>query len=311
MIDRFVRRRRIKVIRRRLLRGVYCRRRGWYASAKRWAQRASEAAGKADLEGQTTLLVDLASLWHGLTCYPEAHECARLAAELLTAAPDGHDREGLLADALLRMGDVERRQARHSEAETHLRRAADLVNEADHVRGTAVQLALGVLCKETGRYGEAETCYHEALAHLERHGGQLLMRADALHNLAGLAHARGTPEGEQHARAAIKVRQSVLGPEHDQVAGDLAVLGAVLTNQGRFVEAEQALHRALGIFRERLGADHYEVAVCQVNLAHLDDLQGRAEQAAWRYGDALRIKRLALGPSHPEVKHLSATVNAR
>ncbi|MBB2911712.1 tetratricopeptide (TPR) repeat protein [Streptosporangium becharense] len=264
-----------------------------------------------DLAGHATLLVALASLWHGLTRHAEAHECARRAAELLGPASPEPGRDGSLADALIRMGDIERRQARYITAEAHLRRALALVSATDHERGATVRLALGVLCKETGRYGEAETYYRQALACLERHGDDHPLRADALHNLAGLAHARGDSGGEAHARAAIEIRQRVSGPHHDHVAADLAVLGAVLTDQGRHAEAEKALRRAMDIFRERLGADHYEVAVCQVNLAYLDDLQGRTEEAGRRYRDALRIKRLTLDSGHPEVRRLSALVEAR
>ncbi|MCC5578818.1 tetratricopeptide repeat protein [Microtetraspora sp. AC03309] len=264
-----------------------------------------------DLSGHATLLVDLASLWHGLTRYPEAHDCARRTMELLAPAPPGPERDGPLADALVRMGDVERRQARYATAEAHLRRAFELVREEDHERGATVRLALGVLCKETGRYDQAESYYREALAGLERHGGDHSMRADALHNLAGLAHARRDPNGEAHARAAVEIRQRLFGPIHDHVAADLAVLGAVLADQGRHAEAEDALLRAMEIFRDRLGADHYEVAVCQVNLAYLDDLQGRSEEAGRRYRDALRIKRLTLDPRHPEIKRLVALVQAR
>ncbi|MER5323664.1 tetratricopeptide repeat protein [Streptosporangium roseum] len=316
MFERYARHRRIRVIRRCLIRGVHCRRRGWHAEAERWARRATEAArqaGQADLAGHAALLVDLATLWHGLTRYAEAHECARMAVESSTAEPPGPGRDGPLADALVRMGDVERRQARYATAEAHLRRASGLVDGPDRERAATVRLALGVLCKETGRYDEAETHYREALACLERHGADHPMRADALHNLAGLAHARGggDPAGEHHARAAIEIRQRALGPHHDHVAADLAVLGAVLADQGRHAEAAEALHRAMSIFRERLGADHYEVAVCQVNLAHLDDLQGRAEEAGRRYRDALRIKRRTLDPGHPEVERLSALVRAR
>ncbi|MGW0071524.1 tetratricopeptide repeat protein, partial [Streptosporangium sandarakinum] len=91
-------------------------------------------------------------------------------------------------------------------------------------------------------------------------------------------------------------------------AGDLTVLGALLTERGDLDEAEDALRRADDILRERLGDDHYEVAVCQVNLARLDALRGRADEAARRRRDALRVKRLTLGPDHPEVRRLAASV---
>ncbi|GAA3019949.1 tetratricopeptide repeat protein [Streptosporangium longisporum] len=302
--------RRIRTIRRYLLRGTYCCGRGWYAEGERWARRADETVHRVDPADRAALLVELATLWHGLTRYARAYRCARQAVEPLTRAPAEPRRDRSLADVLVLLGDVARRAARYAEAGSHLHEALALVEETDHVRRATVLLALGVLGKDTGRHEEAEARYRQALSHLERHGGSPLMEADALHNLAGLAHARGAPGGEEHARAAIEIRSRTLGPAHPQVAGDLAVLGAVLAAEGRHAEAEDALNRALDVFRDRLGADHYEVAVCQVNLARLDALQGRAGEAERRYREALSIKRLVLGDDHPEVERLAAVVGA-
>ncbi|MEU4834856.1 tetratricopeptide repeat protein [Streptosporangium sp. NPDC023615] len=309
-LTRLVGHRRIRVIRRCLLRGAYCRERGWYAEGERWARRADETVRRTDPAGRVPLLVELATLWHGLTRYEEAYRCARRAVESLTPAPAEARRDRALADALVLMGDVARRRARYDEAETRLCDALALLEEADHLRQATVRLGLGVLGKETGRHEEAAVWYRQALSRLKRHGGSPLMEADALHNLAGLAHARGAVGGEEHARAAIEIRRGVLGPAHPQVAGDLAVLGSVLAAEGRHAEAEDALRRALDIFRDRLGAGHYEVAVCQVNLARLDALQGRAEEAERRYREALAIKRRVLGDDHPEVERLAAAVGA-
>ncbi|MGC5015154.1 tetratricopeptide repeat protein [Streptosporangium sp. DT93] len=302
---RFVGRRRIRLTRRRLLRGTYCCGRGWYTEGERWARRADETVRRVDPAGRVPLLVELATLWHGLTRYAEAYRCARQAAESLERVPTGTSRDRALSDALVLMGDVARRNARYDEAEIRLCDALALLEETDHVRQATVRLGLGVLGKETGRHEEAAIWYRQALSRLKRHGGNPLMEADALHNLAGLAHARGAVGGEEHARAAIEIRRGVLGPAHPQVAGDLAVLGSVLAAEGRHAEAGDALRRALDIFRDRLGAGHYEVAVCQVNLAHLDALQGRAEEAERRYREALSIKRLVLGDGHPEVERLA------
>ncbi|MEU9832320.1 tetratricopeptide repeat protein [Streptosporangium sp. NPDC048047] len=309
--DGLLGRRRARVVRRRVLRGAYCLRRGWYAEGERWARRAEEVARRVDPAAHPALMVELASLWHGLHRHRPARECVLRAAGPLSAAPPGPGRDGPLADALVLLGDVERRLARYDRAEAYLRRAEEPARAAGGTgrrRLVAVRLALGVLCKETGRYGEAEVLYREALTLLERYGGDPLARADALHNLAGLAHARRDDDGERHIRAAIGIRRAVLGPRHVQVAADLTVLGALLTERGDLDEAEDALRRAEGILREHLGGDHYEVAVCQVNLARLDALRGRAGEAARRRRDALRVKRLALGPDHPEVLRLAASV---
>ncbi|GAB1823476.1 tetratricopeptide repeat protein [Herbidospora sp. RD11066] len=243
-----------------LARGLHCHRRGWYAEGARFASRAQVRASPKQL-------AEVAALWHALTRYDEAYEAASQAGDHLI------------------MGDVERRRARYDPAEAHLRRAGDSVE---------ARLALGVLCKETGRLDEAEGWYRRALDE-----AQGLTRADALHNLAGLAHARGIGDGEDHAREAVDIRRRILGPRHHLVATDLMVLGAVLAR-------EEIFHEAMAILLASVGPDHYDVAVCQVNLAHLDRLAHRPEKERERLADALRVKRAVLGHDHPEVTRLTA-----
>jgi tetratricopeptide (TPR) repeat protein len=88
------------------------------------------------------------------------------------------------------------------------------------------------------------------------------------------------------------------------VAGDLAVLGALLLGQGRYAEAEEVLLQSLAIWRHHFGQEHYEIAVVQNNLAAVYTALGDLQQAERTYNAALQIKRGILGADHPEVTYL-------
>ncbi len=56
--------------------------------------------------------------------------------------------------------------------------------------------------------------------------------ASIYHNLGGLAHARGRySEGESLARQAVEIRLRALGPDHVDVAADVAALAAIPDGQ--------------------------------------------------------------------------------
>jgi tetratricopeptide (TPR) repeat protein len=161
---------------------------------------------------------------------------------------------------------------------------------------------LGVVYKYTARFESAEALYARALDIAQAPGQDDLTLATLLHNVGGLAHARGRHgEGEPHARRAAEIRERVLGPDHPDTAADVGALAAILDAQGRHDEAEALYRRALASFERALGRDHYEVAVVVGNLAALCQATGRAEEAERLYTRALSLKTKLLGPSHPEV----------
>jgi hypothetical protein len=46
----------------------------------------------------------------------------------------------------------------------------------------------------------------------------------------------------------VKIRERTLGPDHSDVAGDLAALAPLLDGQGKYDEAEALYRQALAIF---------------------------------------------------------------
>jgi tetratricopeptide (TPR) repeat protein len=131
-----------------------------------------------------------------------------------------------------------------------------------------------------------------------------------MHNLAGLEHACGRwAEGERFARLAMVLRAQVAGPDSVELAGDLAVLGALLLGQQRLDEAEAVFERALAIWTHRRGPAHYEVAVARHNLAAVHTAGGRLGLAREEYRSAWLLKRQVLGEAHPEVLVLAAELD--
>ncbi|HKX32304.1 MAG TPA: tetratricopeptide repeat-containing protein, partial [Blastocatellia bacterium] len=104
------------------------------------------------------------------------------------------------------------------------------------------------------------------------------------------------------AARALETRESLLGPEHPEVAR--ALLG--LANLYRYYKddsprAEPLYRRALDIFEKTLGAEHPEFASTLNNLALLFRNQGDYAKATPLIQRALAIREQVLGPEHPEV----------
>src|SRR5437899_2606067 len=80
--------------------------------------------------------------------------------------------------------------------------------------------------------------------------------ATLYHNLGGLEHARGHfAGGEPWARQSVAIREQALGPDHPEVAADVAALAALLDGQGKWDEAEALYRRALAIFERVHGPE--------------------------------------------------------
>jgi tetratricopeptide (TPR) repeat protein len=209
-------------------------------------------------------------------------------------------------EVLCRRAAALRYQAHYREAEVLLGRALALAEQGrpECDQRIAVWNELGVLYKSMGRFDEASEVYGRSLTlagKQARHADDAVM-ATLYHNLGGLEHARERyAAGEPLARRAVAIRERLLGPDHPEVAKDLAALAALLDGQGKRQEAAASLIRALGILERTYGPDDYEVAVSLNNLAALRYAEGDRAEALRLYRRALAIKEERLGPDHPDV----------
>ncbi len=89
--------------------------------------------------------------------------------------------------------------------------------------------ALGMYLKYVGRFEEAQPLYDMALQIItQRLGSDHPDAAAILHNLAGLAHARGDYNAaEPLARRSLSILEANHGHEHLDVAADRAALAAI------------------------------------------------------------------------------------
>jgi tetratricopeptide (TPR) repeat protein len=161
---------------------------------------------------------------------------------------------------------------------------------------------LGMIGKYRGIFGEAEQAYRRALAIYASHGDTSSANVAALlHNLAGLAHARGdAAAAEPLARRGILIREA-LTTDPLALAQDRAAFAAILIDLGRLAEADQVLRQILRIYEEVYGPVHYEVAVSLHNLGSLRFREGSWREAADLLRRALEVKVQVLARDNPDL----------
>jgi tetratricopeptide (TPR) repeat protein len=214
---------------------------------------------------------------------PLLGEALALAREL----PAGEEADRLVVAALEGLGDLRRMQGRYPDAERLLREPLRLAEDRLGRRDVQVAwllIALAVTFKYWGRFDEASELYRRALEIAETaHGSEHPAVATLLHNLGGLAHARGdyraaeaparravggdTARAEAVYRRALAIKDRLLGSRHPDLAVTLSNLGALLVSEHRFDEAEALLRRALDIFEWALEPTHPSLALCRENHA--------------------------------------------
>jgi tetratricopeptide (TPR) repeat protein len=274
--------------------------------ARNWAYRAVGTLERSSMTDRSLAdaLTLVAACCRSLGRLEEASAAQLRAMKVLqTIAPDSLEPH----IALIELADLHRSAGHYDSAEAMLLRALDAVTEspveAQPLIKADILNALGIVCKDTGRYAEAEQMYNNALGLLTRAQPPDKCRsASVCHNLAGLDHARGRPEEALPAAAnAVRLREQTHGSHHRLLAQDLAVLGACLLELGRLDEAEDDFERAMSIVHRQHPPDPYEVAVLTSNLAVCCHHRGDHKGAEVLLTRALQMKHAVLGPQHPEI----------
>jgi tetratricopeptide (TPR) repeat protein len=162
----------------------------------------------------------------------------------------------------------------------------------------------GMIGKYSGDFDEAERVYLEALRLFERcgPGGDSDLAASVLHNLGGLAHARGRfVEAAAFARRGIAVRESAGGAGSVQLIDDRAALAAILVDLGHLDEAHAVLVDVIAVRETPTYADPIEVAVALHNLGSLQFRRGLVTEARRTLERTLALKQATLAPGHPDL----------
>ncbi|MEV7676605.1 tetratricopeptide repeat protein [Streptomyces sp. NPDC088752] len=271
----------------------------------------SEETGWWDTHDSVNILVESAMAARQEGDLPRAAHLLELADEVVAAADGVPGRTALRLLTRRQLGTVRRLQGRYEESE-HLLSSALAVAEDAPVRysNELFELCneLGILFRYAGRFNHAAAFYNRARTLLRQAGApEGAAMASVLHNLGGLAHARGDfAAAEEPARRAMHIRVRLLGENSVEVAADKGALAAVLTDLNRLDEAESLLTEALAVIDEHYGPHHLETGIALGNLAALHYKQGRHDRAEIGFDRCLFIKERHLGPSHPE---LTVTLN--
>jgi tetratricopeptide (TPR) repeat protein len=293
-------------------RAIVARERGDYPAAEAAARDAVEVFAEAlgtDSPDLANALVEWGRAQQSLDRLPEARAAFARACAILAPFLDDSSAPPEVADELFRLASVA-----HLEWSGNLRAAGGLDDAELACRAVLARLesrlspddplislalnSLGVIHKFQGRLDEAELVYRRALRIADRTQDPF-EQATLLHNLGGVAHARGEhARGEPLARRSVELRTRILGADHPITAADRAAWAALLEGLGRMTEAEEANLQALAVFEPRLGPDSLEVASTLTALAGIWRHADRLEDAERAYRRAVEIRERRLGPDH-------------
>jgi eukaryotic-like serine/threonine-protein kinase len=189
----------------------------------------------------------------------------------------------------------------------HWARLAELervrIDDEDPVARKLLFAHLGALFVANGDYALA-LAYAELAHQLDRE-----LNAEgspeswnALNNIHAIRMRLGDVRGATAvAREMLAKSESLLGPDHPEVALACGALGGALQVAGDYEQARGYLERALALHEETLGADHPEVARMLTTLAIGASARGDLASARALDRRALDIWLEKLAPDHPMV----------
>jgi tetratricopeptide (TPR) repeat protein/transcriptional regulator with XRE-family HTH domain len=183
---------------------------------------------------------------------------------------------------------------RHIEEE---RRAGRVLPRTQMISYARLLSDMAATIMESGRYAEAESLLHQAIATLEREvGPEHLDLAGPINNLAILLKEQGAyARAEPLYQRARHVWELHLEPDHPQLALAFNNLAELYKEQGRYAEAGPLYQRALDNWEKRLGSDHPMVAIARHNLADVAYAERRYAEAEALYQRALAAFESSVG----------------
>jgi len=149
---------------------------------------------------------------------------------------------------------------------------------------------LGSVDMNLARYPQADSELAQALALLGHENAKWDgRRADVLHDVCLLRNAQGrNADAIKACEQALALRETAFGPDSDETAASLDLLGTMHSNAQQFAAGEPLLRRALAI-RERLDPEGTGAAAVHSNLGALLKEAGRIEEAEPEMLKALAI----------------------
>ena len=112
-----------------------------------------------------------------------------------------------------------------------------------------------------------------------------------------LTNKEKNKKAEEYYLKSLKIRQSLLGENHCDVATSLNDLGGLYKNMGNLPKAEEYYLKSLKIRQNLFGEDHCDVAMSLHNLGCFYDNMGNLPKAEEFYLKSLKIRQTLSGNS--------------
>ena len=196
----------------------------------------------------------------------------RVAYDILTALPPGHEHHRYEADLLNQLGNANDALGNTDEALARYEQALALLNERGQTEDPLVGALLnniGLIYRRTGRLGEALPYLERAVEHTRRILGEESEDYEVQLSSLGrtLAQSGNFELANQYLLRASEVGLKIYGPEHPYYAWGLVNLARLRQLEGNHVEAMRLLEQAIAIYREAYGDYHPFLAAAEVGLS--------------------------------------------
>jgi tetratricopeptide (TPR) repeat protein len=159
----------------------------------------------------------------------------------------------------------------------------------------------------TGEHENWATCQklfahaEAAASHKPEAASSLTGWATLLYRAAWYAERKGSAgEAETLAIKSMKVRESILGPKHQDTIWSIAMVADAYSLSGRWDEAETLRRQVMETRKKKLGADHPDTLTSMANLASTYRNQGRWDAAEELFVQVMETRKKKLGADHPD-----------
>ena len=209
----------------------------------------------------------------------------------------------LEAEALGQLGELQKTKGDLKAAEATFKEAlrAALASGHDLVSAQVWTGQVGLNIKRT-RYQDADEAANNALAALERVGGNEVLLAPLLNDLGALREGEAKyDEAVANHQRALEIRKRLYGPIHRDVAQSMNNLGIAFARLGNDDQALEYYRGALSVYEQTLGPRHSRLSLSLNNIGNVLRRQGKLEESRASYERAVAIVEQAEGPDAPDV----------
>lgn len=216
------------------------------------------------------------------------------------------DQPSTTVAALLEAGVLERRTGSTAASRMHLEEGFYLAvaSGQDHLTALLASELVRTVGVSAEQYDRAAQWGELATAIIERTDQRGTLIDARLRNKLGMIdYLQGNHAGaEEHYRAALDLRQEILGPKHPSVGGAFGNLGILALERGHLDDAERHMLECLAILQVALGPQHPKVGDAHAVLGQLHEARGDSEKAVLSYRASVEILEPVMGPEHADVR---------